>query len=227
LILDVSIAKEQAIIWIKIKDGQRRQQNLDINLSSNYLTDNFGLEKHIWILFRGEIQRNCDFALLAYYDIIKYSHSEHHNKKDRSDRIWLSIESFLNAVANVSKILWPSRPPKCNRCGFQSELPTKVFSRARDLRTFLSISNSSPLAIRQFRNFVEHYDFQLDDWVKQSNAELVYDSNVGPMKSVIKSSDKTISIIRHFDQSKSIIYYIEPVVKALQELKAKTEIISL
>ncbi len=165
--------------------------------------------------------------------MMKYSQSEQQNEKDRSDRTWLSIESFLIAVANVSKILWPSRPPKCNECKYQPELPAKISSRANDLRSILSVSNSSPLAIRQFRNFFEHYDFQLDNWVKQSNAELVYDSNVGPIKSVIKSSDKSISIIRHFDQGTSVIYfrgkeyYIEPVVKALQELKAKTEIISL
>jgi hypothetical protein len=79
----------------------------------------------------------------------------------------------------------------------------------------------------------EHYDFQLDDWLKESNTQLVFDSTTGPIESVIKSSNKSISIIRHFDQSKCIIYFrgkeyrIKPVVKALQELKAKTETISL
>ncbi len=159
---------------------------------------------------------------------MKHSQSEQQNEKDRSDRIWLSIESFLIAVANVSKILWPSRPPKCNKCGSQSELSANVSSRAKDLRSILSVSDSSPLAIRQFRNFFEHYDFQLDDWIKQSNTQLVYDSNVGPIESVIKSSNKSTSIIRHFDLGKSILYFrakeypINLIVKALQELKVKT-----
>jgi hypothetical protein len=185
------------------------------------------------VLYRGEIQRNCDFALLAYSDMMKYSQSEQQNEKDRSDRIWLSIESFLIAVANVSKILWPSRPPKCTECKYQPELTAQVSSRAKDLRTTLSVSESSPLANRRMRNFFEHYDFQLDDWVKESNTQLVYDSNVGAIESVIKSSNKSTSIIRHFDQSKSILYFrakeypIKPIVKALQELKAKTETISL
>ena len=65
------------------------------------------LEKRIWELFRGEILRNCDFALLAYGDMMKYSQFSY-GEKARVDRLWLSVESFLIVVANVSKILWPS-----------------------------------------------------------------------------------------------------------------------
>ena len=191
------------------------------------------MEKHIWALFRGEIQKNCDFALLAYGDMMKYSGLEEQNEKDRSDRIWLSIESFLIAVANISKILWPSRPPKCTECKHQPELSAKVSSRAKDLRTILSVREPSPLEKRSFRNFFEHYDFELEDWVSGSNKQLVYDSNVGPIELIIKSSNKPTSIIRHFDQYKSVIFYrgrqyhLKPVVEALKELKVKAETISM
>jgi hypothetical protein len=190
------------------------------------------LEKHIWALFRGEIQKNCDFALLAYGDMMKHSQLEEQNEKDRSNRIWLSIELFLIAVANISKILWPSRPPKCPECEYQPELSRQVFSRAKDLRIILSVREPSPLEKRSFRNFFEHYDFELDDWASESNKQLVYDSNVGPIELIIKSSNKPL-IIRHFDQYKSMIYYrgrqyhVKPVVEALKELKAKAEMVSL
>gem|GEM_PF-2571762 len=189
------------------------------------------MEKHIWALFRGEIQKNCDFALLAYGDMMKYSESEEQNEKDRLDRIWLSIVSFLISVANISKILWPSRPSKCPKCKYQPELPTKVSSQAKEIRTILSVNESSPLENRSFRNFFEHYDYEIEKWAR-SKTQLVYDSNVGPIELIIKSSNKPL-IIRHFDQYKSVIYYrgrqyhIKPVVEALHELKAKTETISL
>ena len=164
--------------------------------------------------------------------MVKYSQSEKPSDNETSDRVWLSVESFLIAVANVSKILWPSLP-KCKRCGYQPKVGEEVSSRVEDLRNILSIDKSSPLANRHFRNFFEHYDFQLEDWVKKSSTQLVYDSNVGPIESVIKSSNESVAIIRHFDQYESIIYFrgkqydVKPVVEALQELKAKTESMSL
>ena len=44
------------------------------------------LEKHIWELFRGEILRNCDFALLAYGDMMKYSQFSY-CEKETVDRL--------------------------------------------------------------------------------------------------------------------------------------------
>ena len=123
--------------------------------------------------------------------------------------------------------------PKCNKCKHHPELSSEVCSRATELRTILSVGNSSPLENRQFRNFFEHYDFQLDDWIKEYYNQLVFDSNVGSIESIIKSSSNPKLIIRHFDRSKSIIYFrgkeyhVKPVLNALRQLKTKIETISL
>ena len=75
-------------------------------------------------LLIGEIQRNCDFVLLAHKDMVRCLESMKLGDKEAIDRFWLSVESFLITVANISKILWlwPSPP-----CGF--ELSTEVSSR--------------------------------------------------------------------------------------------------
>jgi hypothetical protein len=48
--------------------------------------DNY-LGKEIRTLFMGEIQRNCDFALVAYGDMTKYIQP---TDKETLDRFWLS-----------------------------------------------------------------------------------------------------------------------------------------
>ena len=186
------------------------------------------MEKHAWELFRGEIQKNCDFALLAYNGMMQYSSSRNENEKTTSDRVWMSVESFLIAAANISKILWPSRPPKCSNCQYQPELETGISLRGTQLRSILSVKDDSPLGKRDFRNFFEHYDFQLENWLKQVDNQPIYDSNIGPIESVIRNSSKSL-MIRHFDQYKSIIYFrgkeyhVNPVVNAIKELKSRME----
>lgn len=89
--------------------------------------------------------------------------------KETLDRFWLSVESFLIAVANISKILWPSHPSKCNKCNFQPELSPEISARRQDLLTVLDINNSSPINSRKFRNYLEHYDFRMEELAKKSN----------------------------------------------------------
>ena len=67
------------------------------------------MDNQIRTLFIGEIQRNCDFALVAYGDMMRYAQP---TDKETFDRFWLSVEMFLITVSNIAKILWPSRQNK-------------------------------------------------------------------------------------------------------------------
>jgi hypothetical protein len=129
------------------------------------------LEKQIKTLLRGEIQRNCDFALLAHRDMIRCIESMKLDDKEVLDRFWLSVES---AVANISKILWPS--PQCG---------IEVSSRREALRTLLSVDDSSPIKEKEFRNHFEHYDSRIENWAKHYESKTIYDSNIGSIDSVI------------------------------------------
>ena len=158
-------------------------------------------------LFLGEIKRNCEFALIAYEDILKYSQSIKPGDYNTLNRLWLSLELFLIAFANISKILWPSRSNRCSKCKFQPELPQDMLGRRQKLRTILSIEESSPLAFRTFRNYFEHYDNELERWVKKSQSKIIVDSNIGPIESIDLNPKNPIAYMRHFDQYKCILYF--------------------
>ena len=188
------------------------------------------MENQIRTLFIGEIQRNCDFALVAYGDMTKYMQP---TDKETLDRFWLSAESFLIAVANISKILWPSRPNKCNKCNFQPDLPPEVSTRRLELRTILDVDNSSPINSRKFRNYFEHYDFQIEEWAKKSNKQVIFDSNIGTIGPIIRNLSNSISIRRNFNSSDMILYFVDEsynvnqVLKAVQDLLNKTKTVNL
>jgi hypothetical protein len=168
----------------------------------------------------GEIQRNCDFALLAHKDMIKYLQSMKQDDKEALDRFWSSVQSFLITVANISKILWPS-----------SGLSTEVSSRREALRGLLSVDDSSPIRSKTFRNHFEHYDTRIEDWAKEYENKTIIDSNIGPVDSVIIGVNNAVSIMRNFDPYKFIVrlrdqeYDINRVVTAVQNLLNKTKAI--
>ncbi|MFZ0513840.1 MAG: hypothetical protein WAM14_19695 [Candidatus Nitrosopolaris sp.] len=54
-------------------------------------------------MFIGEIQTQYTFAYIAYNDLKKQLESIKPGDKEHLDRCWYSIQSFLVAVANVTK----------------------------------------------------------------------------------------------------------------------------
>jgi hypothetical protein len=123
------------------------------------------------VLLIGEIQRQSNFALISFEEIRKSFENNGPWDNSKSDHLWCSVQSFLVAVANISKILWPSSP-----CG--SELPSKIKLQREQIRNLLSLNTSSPLRIRKFRNYFEHYDFELEKWFKKLKDRMIVDSNI-------------------------------------------------
>ena len=62
------------------------------------------------LLFLGEIQRQCNFALIAYEEMKTWLNMMKQGDNKGLDHFWYSVQSFLVAVANISKIIWPSAP---------------------------------------------------------------------------------------------------------------------
>ena len=125
-------------------------------------------------LFMGEIHRQCIFALMAYDGLTKSLELTKQADTDKLDRFWYSLQAFIAAVAIVSKILWPYAP-------FGSELPAETSTRREQLRNLLSLEKSSPLKPRKFRNYFEHYDFEIEKWATKSKNRMLVDSNIGPL----------------------------------------------
>jgi hypothetical protein len=148
------------------------------------------------------------------------------------DRFWISAELFLMAVANIAKILWPSRPNKCGKCEFQPELPPEVSTRRQQLRTILDVDDSSPINSRKVRNYFQHYDERIEKLAKR-NKELIFDSNIGNTEYIISNSGDSISLRRNFDSSNQTLYIgdepynVTQVLNAVQELLNKTKTLSI
>jgi len=55
-------------------------------------------------IFQREVERQCKFALVAAEDLSSALQA------GDMDRIWYSVQTFLVAAGNISKLCWPSLP---------------------------------------------------------------------------------------------------------------------
>lgn len=91
------------------------------------------------VFYLWEIDEQCRYATMAWKAM----------QTNDSDVQWYSVQAFLVAVANVSKILWP----------------VKATERGERLRKMLSIADTHPFKSRGMRNAFEHSDERLDEWL--------------------------------------------------------------
>jgi len=167
------------------------------------------MEKMVLRVFHREVERQCKFALMAAEDLSGALQA------GDMDRIWYSVQAFLVAAGNISKLLWPSSPI----------LP----ERGKELRTSLSVSDDFPLEPRKFRNHFEHFDERLEKWATSSKRRNFVDSNIGPLGAI--GGFDPGDYLRNFDPGnfavtfRGDVYELKPVINALQELwqKAKVE----
>jgi hypothetical protein len=92
-------------------------------------------------LLLGEIQRQCNFTIIAYEAMKTSVKKMRPGDNKELDQFWYSVQSFLVAVANISKILWPST--SCD-----SKLPLEVDAYRKTLRGLLSVDETSVLKSR-------------------------------------------------------------------------------
>ena len=160
------------------------------------------METMILRIFQGEVERQCRFALIAVEDLNQALST------DDRDRIWYSIQAFLVAAGNVSKLLWPTRPL----------LP----ERGAELRESLSVSDESLLEPRKFRNHFEHFDERLEEWATSSERRNFADSSIGPPGMIVGLEPG--DFLRNFDTTnfavtfRGDVYHLQPVTEAIREL---------
>src|SRR3982751_3805324 len=96
------------------------------------------------LLFLGEIQRQCNFALIAYEEMKASLNNMKPGDSKELNHFWCSVQSFLVSVANISKIIWPSAP-----CG--SALSPETNARSAKLASLLYSEEIKILKKRGFR----------------------------------------------------------------------------
>ena len=143
--------------------------------------------------------------------------SDQQSYQKHLDRLWYSVQSFLVASGNISKLLFG--------------VNTQAYKQRAELRRTLGIDDSSPFHFskREARNYFEHFDNQLETWFNASTRHNFVDSNVGPLQ-MFGGVDEH-DFIRNFDPEKTAITFygdeclMMPIVDAANQLceKIKSE----
>ena len=170
--------------------------------------------------FLFEIARQCRFCLLAFEDLnqalllLRTAGSDQLNRQKHMERLWYSVQSFLVASGNISKLLFGS--------------DTQSRNQRAGLRQSLGIDDSSPLNDRGARNYFEHFDERLERWFNSSTRHNFVDLNVGPLN-MIGGIDEH-DFIRNLDPGKMAItfygdeYPMIPIVDAVTQLRERVNI---
>ena len=172
-------------------------------------------------LLTGEIYRQCIFGTIAYDELTKSLESIKDSETDQLDRFWYSVQTFLAAVSNISKLLWPFAP-------FGSELSPETSTRRETLRGLLGIEDGSPLKPKKLRSYFEQFDSELEEWASRSKDRMIIDSNVGPLQ-MSPGASGPIAYMRNFDPVKFTLvfrdeeYQIREISKAINDLTQRIQ----
>jgi hypothetical protein len=139
-------------------------------------------------------------------------------KATASERFWYSVQAFLVAAGNISKLLWPSY-----RKGEE-----RIPERGPEVRASLGVEENSPLQPRTFRNHFEHFDVRLEEWAVSSKPRKLIDANIAPMGTI--SSAESGDYLRNFDPTNFAVtfrgdsYHLRPIVEAIEQIWHKATV---
>jgi hypothetical protein len=179
------------------------------------------MDKHLLRCFQGEVAKQCRWGILAIEDLEEALRGINSGKLSTAygmSRIWMSVQTFLVAVGNISKLLWPPQP--------------RIADRGPDLRASLGIKESSCLKTRSFRNHFEHFDERLEEFFLSLGSEqfCYIDSNVSPGGiSSLAGNVEDSKVLRHLDskswrlQFRGESYELKPLYEEMVELSQKAE----
>lgn len=121
------------------------------------------MDKFVLGIFVDEVIHQCEFALISWENLQIYLADLSRDWREVEDRVFWNVQSFLVAVANISKFLWPIEEYK---------------SRGEELRRVLQIPMDSPIKDKRFRNIFEHYDEKIEKWASTSKKKHISDMNI-------------------------------------------------
>lgn len=180
-----------------------------------------GLDWIVLYLFQLEVELQCRVGLMAYADLRVALQeclipSFGFLDTETTVRVWGSLQAFLGAAANVSKLLW---------CGEEHLRKYPEVSRRREqLRASLLIDDTSPLQDRTLRNDFEHFDARLDEWIAGSDHIDPIDLFLGSPSLLTAQGQERRNLVRVFDPDTETVttptetFPIGPIRDALADL---------
>ena len=165
------------------------------------------MEKTLIRQFQVEVERQCQFAMIALQDM------EEASANSDGKLFWYSVQNLLLAVGRISRLLWP---------------PDPLFpDRGAELRESLGVDEDSPLKALEFAEHFEHFDRRLETWYVTSEQRRYFDSYTEPLDVLAETAPE--DRFRGFDTEKNAIlfhgepYELGPVSRAVEELQRRAE----
>jgi hypothetical protein len=152
--------------------------------------------------FQVEVERQCQFAMIALQDM------EEASANSDGKLFWYSVQGLLLAVERLSLMLWPPNP--------------RISERGAALRESLGVGEDSPLKPREFPERFIRFDEQLEEWYESSEQRRFFDSYTEPLDVLAEThpGDR----FRGYDIENNTLlfhdepYYLTPIADAVDEL---------
>jgi hypothetical protein len=160
---------------------------------------------HMWTFF-WEIRKQSEIAAKAFESVAA---------KPEPVDLWPSIQLFLGAAANISKLLW----------GSGRNAKAAAASRV-SLRSALGVSDDSDLRGRTLRDHFEHVDERVDDWWDRGaevGGRSMINYNDAPIEAIrnVVPDLAEDELFRHFDRDTNTLRFwadvleLEPLVEEI------------
>jgi hypothetical protein len=165
------------------------------------------MEKTLLRHFQVEVERQCQFVMIALQDM------EEASANSDGKLFWYSVQNLLLAVGRISRLLWPPDPLFPNR--------------GAELRESLGVREDSSLKALEFVEHFEHFDRRLETWYVTSEQRRYFDSYTEPLDVLAETAPE--DRFRGYETEKNAIlfhgetYELGPVSRAVEELQSRAE----
>src|ERR687897_747582 len=165
------------------------------------------MEKTLIRQFQVEVERQCQFAMIALQDL------EEASANSDGKLFWYSVQNLLVAVGRISRLLWPPDPLFPNR--------------GAELRESLDVGEDSPLRALEFVEHFEHFDKRLETWYVTSEQRRFFDSYTEPLD--VLADTAPVDRFRGYQTENSAVlfqgdaYELGAISQAVEELQGKAE----
>lgn len=165
------------------------------------------MEKQLLRQFQREVERQCQFVMIALQDM------EESSANSDGKLFWYSVQNFVVAVGRISRLLWPPDPlfPK----------------RGDELRESLGVGEDSPLRALGFVEHFEHFDRRLETWQVTSEQHRFFDSYTEPLDVLAETAPE--DRMRGYDTDRNAVLFngeafeLGAVSRAVEELQREAE----
>jgi hypothetical protein len=157
--------------------------------------------------FQREIERQCQFAMIALQDMDEAS------ANSDGKLFWYSVQGLLVAVESISRLLWPPNPD--------------ASERGAALRENLGVGEDSPLKSRDFVERFLRYEESLEKWHESSEHRRFFDSYTEPLDVLAETPPEDRFRGYQLEENALLFhsetYELAPISQALEELQRKAE----